>query len=115
MTTVNESSVTYNRDGVTVESLTAQGQNTGGSTATITRSAGTTVVLLSNNVTDFACNLPSNAEPGDVVEIFSNNGNAFAYMPSGESLIFNGDGGIGFTASAFFRKVSSTQWGHIAS
>ena len=109
MTTVlNGSTVVYNRSGTTIDTLAAQGGSTGGSTASIVRSSYKTVVLLTTDLTNIACNLPSGAEVGDEVELYINSDavSPVAYPPSGETM-YNGD-----TSTTFghYRKVSSTVW-----
>lgn len=115
MTTVlNGSTVTYNRDGVTVDSYTANGTNVGPSTTTIARSARHTVAVVTvPNGSNYACNLPSGAEVGDVVEVyFTTSGWVFA--PSGETFVLNGASAMGCDIGAAFRKVSSSVWGYIS-
>lgn len=112
MTTVlNGSTIIYNRDGTTIDTLTAQGNNSGSSSATIVRSAEVTVVILTAVGTDYACNLPSNAEVGDIIEIFSTENNGWVYLPSGDTFI-DGTASFGWGASVRVRKVSATEWAH---
>lgn len=111
MTTIlNGSTIIYNRDGVTINTLAAQGGSSGGSTANIVRYSSKTVVLLTleDSGNSYACNLPSGAEVGDEVEVYLNTNAASpaVYPPSGETM-YNGD-----TSSSFsrYRKVSSNVW-----
>lgn len=111
MTTIlNGSTIIYNRDGVTIDTLAAQGGNTGGSTANIIRYSSKTVILLTveDDGNSYACNLPSDAEIGDEVEIYINTNatSPYAYPPFGETM-YNGE-----TSSSFhhYIKVSSSVW-----
>lgn len=113
MTTVltdNGVSVTYNRGGVTIDTLAAQGTSASGSTATIFRSAGTTVVILTTTSNDYACNLPSGAEIGDTVEVYPTHGGVALFTPSGETFVIDGAALHQGGPSMICRKVSTTQW-----
>lgn len=114
MTTIlNGSTVIYNRDGTTISTLSAQGNDgSGSSTATIVRNSCETIVVLTTNATDYACNLPSGAEVGDIVEVYpSDVTNGLAFTPSGE-IFLDGSTSVAFNR-ARFRKVSSTKWARL--
>jgi hypothetical protein len=109
MTTVlNGSTIIFNREGTTIESLIAQGGSVGSSTAFITRTAEITIVILATDETNYACVAPPGAEIGDVVEIFATGGNGWVYPPPGEWFLsgFNS----AFAPGVRLRKVSSTEW-----
>lgn len=108
----------YNRDGLTVANVTANGTTAGSGTA-ITRYSGWTVALVATSTGNQAVVLPSDAEIGDLVEVYStlNNGaQAIVFPPSGQSFL------AGFSShsalpgdGALFRYVATDTWACISS
>lgn len=111
-------SVTYNRSGVSIVSVAANG-NTQATATEIPAASGHTVAIITG-ITDnqhLGVLLPSDAEIGDVVEIYidpSTTGNSTTvYPPSGESIgkaTADLSFGVSGNAGALFRKVSPTNW-----
>jgi hypothetical protein len=98
----------YNRSGTTIVSLTGSS----GTPTPIPHLGGTTVVLTNRGTpSGDAYELPSNAEIGDVVQIFAaDNNGPDAYAASGDVILPN-LGSRSMTASGgFFRKVSANGW-----
>lgn len=86
-----------------------------GSPGLITRDSQWTIVIVDTSqnggVTDIYCQLPSDSEVGDVVEVhnINNGGNAVvALAPSGEETT-----GVLPAAKHFYRKITSTVWGYV--
>lgn len=105
--------IVYNRDGTTIESVTAAGTTQGGAAA-IPRASGCTVALCTPSVGNDSVIMPSGAEIGDVVEVYttSNATNLNIWPQSGGSL------GIAATNAALqiqeggrmFRYIGSGKW-----
>ena len=118
MTTVKDgSSIIYNRSGTTIDTYVATGTNVVASTTNIIRSSSKTVVILEVTPTAYAVNLPSDAEIGDIVEVYldtTNYNGCHIRTASGSGETFlNGVNQTAFGVGALFRKVSATKWGMI--
>lgn len=118
MTTVKDgSTIIYNRDGTTIDTYVATGINgPWTSTTNIIRVSSKTVVILEVASNAYGVNLPSDAEIGDVVEIYLDqtnyNGCHIRTAGAGETFL-QGVNQTAFSGAASFRKVSSTKWGMI--
>lgn len=115
MTTIlNGTTIVNNRDGQTIDSYIGSGNNSTPGTTNIVRSAGKTIAILQPaSASAYACNLPSNAEVGDSVDIYvdpTNYSGGWFYLPSGDTLLDGVSDRGGFNQSAKFIKVSSNLW-----
>lgn len=107
--------IVYNRDGTTIESVTAAGTDQG-SAASIPRSSGWTVVMVSiPDSSDQCVVLPSTAEIGDVFEIYRISGGGTelsVFPPSGGKIsALSTDTAVTVVLGGIFRFVGSCQWG----
>jgi hypothetical protein len=116
MTTVlNGSTVIYNKSGMTVDDLIAQG-DVNGSTSNIVRKSSITAVYVGITPTDYACVLPSifDCDIGDIVEVYPN-----VLVSGGHGLVvfydntFNINQLTPVNVGMTFRKVSNVNWGMI--
>ena len=113
MTTIlNGSTIIQNRTGKTIDSYTGNGNNVSGSSTTLVRSAEITIAVLSVTETNYACNIPTDCEVGDIIEIYSS-GSGWFYLPVGNTLVSGPDRG-GFDLGIILRKISSNVWGKIS-
>lgn len=112
--------IVYNRDGVTISSLTGGVSGSSSDAVAIVRYSQSTVVLVQtpNSNASPALSLPSDAEVGDVVEVYGLYNAATTgrvtpnvYPNSGETVNFKftSTDGIAYTF-ARFRKVAATEW-----
>lgn len=103
----------YNRSGTTIVEVV------GGSTPTpIPHVSCWTVALVTNTVGNDKVELPSNAEIGDVVEVYPIAGgpDGEVALPSGDSFFtYGGSSSLPPEAGVIFRKVTSTKWAAIRS
>ncbi len=125
MTTIIDPSGTpipvYNRGGITIVEVTANGVTTGSATE-VPAVSGHTVVLVtttSSPTDQSAVRLPSGAEIGDVVELYhvNNDAHIIVFPPTGERLGFRTtdesfimNAGENPGAGAMFRKTKSDRW-----
>ncbi len=120
MTTVlNGSTIIQNRSGVTIDSYLANGNNSSGSTTTLVRSAGWTVAFVqAQSANDYAFNVPSGFEVGDVLEVYFDAAGfgvgGWFYLPGGETLQDGVSDRGALNTGLTLRKLSSTMWGRIA-
>lgn len=116
MTTVTDPGgtpvVIYNRDGVTIDSITAAGTNSA-SAAVIPRYCAHSVIIASSaSGSGDGIRLSSSSEVGDVVEIYwdLNTGQGLVYPPTGESINNAGSNVSSSAQRHLLRKVSATEW-----
>jgi hypothetical protein len=101
----------YNRSGVTVDSLAATGTDKAGG-ASIVRYAGTTVVVVSTSTDNNAVVLPTDAETGDVVEVFTSGSPLSVFVFAGGSdAILGVSTYVIVSSGASFRKIADGSWG----
>jgi hypothetical protein len=110
-------SIVYNRSGLTIVEVDANGTTQGAGTP-IPRLSAETVALVSFAFSGLhqAVVLPDDAEVGDVVEVYvsgANDVNGFLFPPSGESIgLGAANAKVNFTSARGlrFRKIKSTVW-----
>ena len=115
-TTTVDGDIVYNRGGVVIVEMTAQGTNaSSGSTAVVPKSASRTVVLLHVTSSNYAVSVTDDFEIGDVVDFYTNSQSLSAptvFLPSGET-IFDGNDtdptNIAYGVK-HMRKVTSDKW-----
>lgn len=102
----------YNKDGTTIDAVACAGLNAAGSAA-IVRYAQVTVVVATTSVNNRGLHLPTDAEIGDVVEVYQDTQDpvAVVYPVTGSLILSFGSGGTGVGSGASFRKVTSDTWG----
>ena len=100
---------------LSIDTYAGNGNSGGGSSTTIVRNSSKMVVLLDVTSTNNACNLPSDAEIGDVIEVYisSGPGTAWLYSPSGETFVPNGSTVLNIGDSGIFRKIASDKWARL--
>lgn len=104
--------VVYNRDGTTLDTLAATGDEGSGG-AQIVRYTGTTVVLASTSSGETAVILPHDAEIGDVVEVLCvGPSEALSVVPHSGDSFYGGVSAANFNpgAAALFRYVAANKW-----
>lgn len=103
----------YNRSGITIDTVIWGPQT---SPSQIVRTSGHTcvVVLKSTGVDDQFVKLPSDAEVGDVVEVYCDNAPLVVAPSSLISIIGNTNYNI-WGGAGFYRLLSNTSWGHMRS
>lgn len=102
--------VIYNREGATIDSITAAGSTQGTATA-ITRYSALTIVVVDNNGSSSnGCIMPSDAEIGDVVEVHNSQDGFRLYPESGGQIGASGTNSSVNAANSSFRRTASGQW-----
>ena len=103
----------YNRSGTTVVPITANGTNQVAGTRIVAVSQFTVAVVTCPDVSNSAVVLPSGAEIGSVVEIYSDHtgpSTVNCFAETGDTIIGNRSQD-GF--ALYYRKISATQWGQL--
>lgn len=100
----------FNRDGVTIDVITAAGTNQATATP-ITRHCGWTVVLISASGSA-GVQLPGNAEIGDLVELHGTSGTGgFLVWPAvGDQIMYGGANNADSGAHILYRYISANNW-----
>lgn len=102
-----------------IDNYTASGTNSGGSSTTIIRKSDRMVIILATNSSGYACNLPTDAEIGDYIEIYSDYFSTMWLYASASDTFLTGTGNnptnIGVSQSILLRKLNSTQWACLSS
>ena len=109
--------ITYNRDGVTVQNMVGGTADTFAAAVAIVRYSQVTIVVVSspNSTEDPSVLLPSNAEIGDVVEVYGDYTTPLGrvqpttWAQTGDTIMRRSGAGIS-AAGARFTRVSSTDW-----
>jgi hypothetical protein len=115
MTTVTSSTIVYNRSGVIVIDVTANGTTQVGA-GTISRASGVTVavVTVDGSNGNKAVILPSDAEIGDVVEVYNATDathTMFVFADSGSTIGFSAANSfVTLLISGIFRKTATSAW-----
>lgn len=78
--------------------------------------SGHTIVVCTLSSGNDTLELPSGAEVGDIVEIYSADANGGNVVhPAGESVAGNGGGDTSLNSPTLFRKLAPTLWGDFKS
>lgn len=106
--------IIYNRSGTTIVTVTPTGNNSQAGAAAIPRSSGRTVALCAPSAGQNSVIMPSDAEVGDIVEVYttSNATNLNVFPQSGGSLGLAGaNASIPLQDSGrFLRYIGSSNW-----
>lgn len=107
----------YNRDGVTIQTITGSGDSSMGATQVVAPSGYSVVIVITSDTPDRAFILPTTAEIGDVVECYPDPATydsghlPLAFPPSGETFRGGAQSSIQIAQfGGFFRKIAATDW-----